>query len=240
MYIVFFLLLFFGTIFAVLAYRFRNPFKLYYIFGKKGSGKSLFMVKFMLRYLRKGWTVYTDISDVNIPGVRLINAKDLDTFRPEENSVIFLDEVGITFDNRKFKTFTDGMRDYFKFQRKYKCIVYMNSQSFDVDKKIRDLIDRFYLATSLGNVISIYRPINRKVALVEASAQGESRVADNLVFAPIWEWKFIFMPNYFKWFDSFEAPARELIPFKEIPGKLPKDPTPKQALKLIHKGLKKK
>ena len=167
LYIIFFLFLFIGTIYAVLAYRFRNPFKLYYIFGKKGSGKSLYMVKFMLKYLRKGWTVYTDITDVNIPGVRLINAKDLDTFRPEENSVIFLDEVGITFDNRKFKTFTDGMRDFFKFQRKYKCIVYMNSQSFDVDKKIRDLIDRFYLATSLGNVISVYRPINRKISFGE-------------------------------------------------------------------------
>lgn len=239
MYLFLFIVFAIFALYTYLAYKFRNPFKLYYIFGKKGSGKSLFMVKFMLSYLRKGWTVYTDISDVNIPGVRLINAKDLDTFRPEENSVIFLDEVGITFDNRKFKTFTDGMRDYFKFQRKYKCVVYMNSQSFDVDKKIRDLIDGFYLATSLGNVISIYRPIKRKVALVEASAQGESRVADNLAFAPVCEWKFIYMPSYFKWFDSFEAPVRELIPFKEVPGKLPKDPTPKEILKVIQRGLHK-
>ena len=239
LYIIFFLFLFIGTIYAVLAYRFRNPFKLYYIFGKKGSGKSLYMVKFMLKYLRKGWTVYTDITDVNIPGVRLINAKDLDTFRPEENSVIFLDEVGITFDNRKFKTFTDGMRDFFKFQRKYKCIVYMNSQSFDVDKKIRDLIDRFYLATSLGNVISVYRPINRKVALVEATAQGESRVADNLKFAPFWEWKLIYMPHYFKWFDSFEAPFREVIPFDKVPGRLPKNPSPNEILRTIQRGLHK-
>lgn len=223
-----------ATVYVYLAYKYRNPFKLYYIFGKKGSGKSLFMVKFMLRYIRKGFTVYTDIADVNIPGIRIINAKDLDKFRPEENSVLFLDEVGITFDNRKFKTFTDGMRDYFKFQRKYKCIVYMNSQSFDVDKKIRDLIDGFFLAQSFGNVISLYRPIKRKVALVEATSQGESRVADNLTFAPIWEWKFIYMPNYFKYFNSFEAPERELIPYSEIPGKIKNEKT----LKSIQKGTK--
>lgn len=231
--VIFFCFLFLFTIFIILAYHFRNPYKLYYVFGKKGSGKSLFMVKFMLYYLKKGWTVYTDINDVNVPGVRIISAKDLDDFKPVANSVIFLDEVGITFDNRKFKSFSDGARDFFKFQRKYKCIVYMNSQSFDVDKKIRDLIDRYYLAVSLGNVISVYRPIKRKVALVEATAQGESRVADNLTFAPIWEWKFIFMPKYFQYFKSFDPPAREELPFTEIL-KLKKDD--KKVLKKIKKG----
>ena len=198
--------------FFVLSYRFRNPYRLYYVFGKKGSGKSLFMVKFILMYLKKGWKVYSDIPDLNIDGVNIINVKDLDTFRPDYHSALFLDEVGISFDNRKFKTFSDGTRDFFKFQRKYKVVCYMNSQSFDVDKKIRDLIDHFYLATSIGNVFSLYRPIDRKITLVEATSQGESRVADNLKFAPFWEWKIIYMPKFFKYFNSFEAPYRDIIP----------------------------
>lgn len=200
------------SVFCFLSYKFRNPYRLYYVFGKKGSGKSLFMVKFILNYLKKGWKVYTDIPDLNIEGVNIINVKDLDTFRPDYHSALFLDEVGISFDNRKFKTFSDGTRDFFKFQRKYKVVCYMNSQSFDVDKKIRDLIDHFYLATSIGNVFSLYRPIDRKITLVEATSQGESRVADNLKFAPFWEWKIIYMPKYFKYFNSFEAPYREIIP----------------------------
>ena len=232
--IIFFIVLFFLTIFLILAYRYRNIYTLNYFFGKKGEGKSLLMVSFMLRYMRKGFTVYSDIPALNIPGVRQIYAQDLDKFTPTENSAIFLDEVGITFDNRKFKTFSDGMRDFFKFQRKYKVVVFMNSQSFDVDKKIRDLVDKYYLIQSFGNVICLCRPITRKVALVEASSQGESRVADNLKFAPFWNWKFLYMPQYFKYFDSFEAPHREIIPFEEIPGELKQ----KKILKKITKGIK--
>lgn len=234
-----FIIFFFSVAFVgffVLSYRFRNPYKLYYVFGKKGSGKSLFMVKFILRYLKKGWKVYTDIPDLNIEGVNIINVKDLDTFRPDYHSALFLDEVGISFDNRKFKTFSDGHRDFFKFQRKYKVVCYMNSQSFDVDKKIRDLIDHFYLATSLGNVFSLYRPIDRKITLVEATSQGESRVADNLKFAPFWEWKIIYMPKYFKYFNSFEAPYRDIIPSVRSSGFSIKND--KNVLRELQKALK--
>lgn len=233
--IIFLIILFFLTIFVILSYRYRNIYSLNYFFGKKGAGKSLLMVHYMLRYMRKGFTIYSDIPALNIPGVRQINAKDLDDFAPTSDSVLFLDEVGITFDNRKFKTFSDGARDFFKFQRKYKVIVFMNSQSFDVDKKIRDLVDKYYLIQSFGNVICLCRPIKRKVALVEASSQGESRVADNLKFAPFWEWKWLYMPQYFKYFDSFEAPHREVIPFSEIPERIRSE---KKTLKKLKRGTK--
>lgn len=216
LYFILFSFLFFFTIYIIFAYRYRNIYKLNYFFGKKGAGKSLLMVSYMLKYMKKGYTIYSDIPGLNIKCVRQISAKDLETFIPSSNSVLFLDEVGISFDNRKFKSFSDGARDFFKFQRKYKVIVFMNSQSFDVDKKIRDLIDKFYLIQSFGNVICLCRPINRKVALVEASSQGESRVADNLKFAPFWEWKWIIMPKYFKYFDSFEAPERPILPYVEV------------------------
>lgn len=89
----------------------------------------------MMKYLKKGWTVYTDIDNCNLPGVRIMNAMDLSDFAPAENSAIFLDEAGILFDNRNFKNFNSGLRDFFKLQRKYKCRVFLNSQSFDIDKK---------------------------------------------------------------------------------------------------------
>lgn len=232
-----FLLLFVATIFFILSYHYRNIYKLNYFFGKKGAGKSLLMVSYMLKYMKKGYTIYSDIPALNIVGVRQISAKDLDSFVPTSNSVLFLDEVGISFDNRKFKSFSDGARDFFKFQRKYKVIVFMNSQSFDVDKKIRDLIDKYFLIQSFGNVICLCRPINRKVALVEATSQGESRVADNLKFAPFWEWKWIYMPRYFKYFDSFEAPERPVIPFDEVVKGI-RVKESKDVLKNIKKGIK--
>ena len=79
--------------FIVQSRRYNNPYRLIFIFGKKGAGKSLYMVKQMMKYLKKGWTVYTDIDNCNLPGVRIMNAMDLSEFAPAENSAIFLDEA---------------------------------------------------------------------------------------------------------------------------------------------------
>lgn len=98
--------------FFVQSRRYNNPYRLIFIFGKKGSGKSLYMIKQMICYLKKGWTVYTDIDNCNLPGVRIMKAMDLSEFAPAENSAIFLDEAGILFDNRNFKNFNTGLRDF--------------------------------------------------------------------------------------------------------------------------------
>ena len=117
--------------FSIYSSKFNNPFKLIFIFGKKGSGKSTLMVKYMVKYLKRGWSVYTDMVGVNINGVRYFKTNDLSTFKPVEKSAIFLDEVGLSMDNRNFKSFPEGLRDFFALQRKYKCRVYVNSQSYD-------------------------------------------------------------------------------------------------------------
>lgn len=217
--LVFFLLIAAGFVgFALYSRRFVNPYRLIFIFGKKGSGKSTLMVSQMLKDLKHGWNVYTDMQDCVVPGVRIIKSSaDLAKFVPEANSALYLDEVGISFDNRSYKSFDSGLRDFFKLQRKYKCKVVMNSQSFDVDKKIRDVTDSMILQTSIGNVITLSRPIRRSVALVEATAQADSRIADNLKFESIFRWRVLWMPKYFKYFESFNAPERPAIPFREIP-----------------------
>lgn len=96
------------------ARRYANPYKLVFIFGKKGAGKSCYMVRKMLWYIRHGWHVYTDMEDIRIPGVRIITVQDLSVFQPEPHSALFLDEVGISMDNRSFKTFPPGLRDFFQ------------------------------------------------------------------------------------------------------------------------------
>lgn len=215
---VFLLVVFAGFVaFSLYSRRFANPYKLIFIFGKKGAGKSTLMVRCMLRDLKKGWHVYTDIQDCIVPGVRIITSADLAKFRPDANSALYLDEVGIAFDNRSYKSFDTGLRDFFKLQRKYKCKVVMNSQSFDVDKKIRDVTDSMILQTAIGNVLTLSRPIRRSVTLCEATAQADSRIADNLKFESIFKWRVYFMPKYFKYFESFNAPERPAIPFREIP-----------------------
>ena len=45
--------------------KYRNPYKLYMVFGRKGSGKTTLMNKLAQQYLKKGWSVY---SNSDIPG----------------------------------------------------------------------------------------------------------------------------------------------------------------------------
>lgn len=198
-------------IFVCLSLKYRNPYRCTFIFGKKGAGKSCFMVRKMLYYKRRGWNVYTDMADVRIPGVQIISLKQLEIFRPEPNSALFLDEVGISMDNRSFKSFPPGLRDFFKYARKMKLVVYMNSQAYDVDKKVRDTTDSMMLMQSIGSFLSICRPITRSVTLTAPSADSESRIADVLRFAPIWQWKVFYMPAYFEYFDSTAMPARQIV-----------------------------
>lgn len=170
------------------------------------------MVRKMLYYIRRGWNVYTDMSDVRIPGVRIIRISQLETFRPEPHSVLFLDEVGITMDNRSFKSFPPGLRDFFKYARKMKCIVYMNSQAYDVDKKVRDTTDSMILMQSIGSFLCIARPVIRSITLTAPSADSESRIADTLRFGSIFSWRFYYMPLYFRYFDSLAMPPRPVLP----------------------------
>ena len=57
------------------------------------------------------------------------------------HSVIFCDEINLLWDNRDFKSFPKDMQKYFRLQRHYKHIFIGFSQTYDCDKKIRDLAD---------------------------------------------------------------------------------------------------
>lgn len=191
-----------ASVFHVLTRKYLNPYKLYFIFGKKGAGKTTFETKLACKYLKKGWNVYTDLPELYVPGIRFFPFEALGDFVPEEHSLLILGEAGIKFDARHFKTFKPSLRDFFAFQRKYKVVCYMDSQTFDVDKKIRDRTDGMYLQQNVLRVFTVGKKIIKKITLVEASAEGESRIAENLKFAPIYTWTFTFIPFWAGKFDS--------------------------------------
>ena len=64
-------LIIFYVLYHVIAY--RNPYKLYMVFGNKGSGKTTLMTKLALQYKKKGWNVYCDRE---IPGCYLFKTED--------------------------------------------------------------------------------------------------------------------------------------------------------------------
>lgn len=203
-------------LFLLLNLKYSNPYKCIFVFGKKGAGKSCYMVRQMHRYLRRGWNVYTDMADIKIPGVRIITVQGLQDFRPEPRSLVCLDEVGISMDNRSFKTFPPGLRDFFKYARKMQIVIIMNSQAFDVDKKVRDTTDSMLLLQSIGALFCIARPIRRSITLTQPSAEAESRIADMLRFGWVFSWKVYYMPAYFRYFDSKAMPPRQELEYTVV------------------------
>lgn len=200
--------------------KYRNPYKLFMVFGKKGSGKTTLMCKLALQYQKKGWNVY---SNTSLPGTYYFNTEDIGIVHFPENSILLIDEVGLIWDNRNFKSFPEHVKVYFKYQRQYKHIVYLFSQSFDVDKKIRDLTDHLYIVYNFLNCFSIARRITKTVAVVHAdkSVSGESKIVDDynidsLLYAPFGSVKFTYIPKYVKYFKSFNPPELSLKEFEYI------------------------
>lgn len=224
MFFIKFTVVFFGLIlgFHFATKKYINPYRLYLVFGKKGSGKSTYLTKVAYQYARKGWNVYSNMQDLGIPHARYIDAEKLGFFIPEKNSLLILDEVGMIYDNRNFKNFKPEVRDFYKLQRKYKVVVYMASQSFDVDKKIRDLTDGMFLQTNFLRVFSLGRRIYRKVTLTEPVGDMESKIVESLKWAPIWNWTLTYIPKWGKYFETLEAPERPYFEYDEV---LPDSPS---------------
>lgn len=204
-------------VFLALTKKYRNPWRMYMVFGKKGSGKSTFLIKKAYKYQKKGYTIYTNMLDCMLPNARIVNLEDIGEFTPEPKSVCMWDEVGMIYDNRQFKAFKPATRDWYKLQRHYHCIVYLASQTWDIDKKLRDLTDGMYLCLNCLGILSIAKRISRKVVLTEATSDNESRISENLAFMPIWNWSFTWIPKWKKYFDSFHAPELPYIGYHLVP-----------------------
>lgn len=222
-YLVFieFLGLFIFLFFTYHFIKYRNPYKLYMVFGKKGSGKTTLMTKLAIQYQKKGWTVFCDR---DIPGVYQFDTDDFGKIGFPPNSLILVDEVGLVWDNRNFKNFPVHVRNYFKYQRQYRHVVYLFSQSFDVDKKIRDLTDHLYIVSNVFNCFSVARRVTKRLVVVHAdkSAQGESKIVDDynidpLILAPFGSIVVTYIPRWAKYFKSFDPPELPAYDGERLP-----------------------
>ena len=157
-----FLVFVFIAIFCFVTRNYVNPYKLIFVFGKKGSGKSTLLTKLAIKYSRKKWSVWTT---ENIPGTHNIDDPKL-IYRMDfpERSCILIDEVSLIWDNRDFKSMDKRVVEWFRYQRHHKCRVYFFSQTFDIDKKLRDLADDMFLVNKYFRVFVIAKHIVRKPA----------------------------------------------------------------------------
>lgn len=218
---VFSFILLFLVVFHFLTRRFLNPFKLIFVFGKKGSGKSTLLTKWALQHKKHGWSVY---SDDPIPGCFLFDPTDLGKYELPWKSLVIVNEAGMIWHSRNFKKFPEATRHWFKLQRHRGVKVILASQTFDVDKSIRDLADSMYLVTNVFRVFSYGKRILRFPDLVEATgdAQSEARLVDQLKFDTFLLCFFgsrtlTYIPHWVPYFSSFAAEALEEHEFEYVP-----------------------
>lgn len=203
----FWMMLFFG-IFHFLTYKYLNPFKLTMVFGKKGSGKSTLLVRLAYKYLAMGWNVF---STERLDGCVHIDYKDIGYKNIPPYSLLLVDEVGMIWDNRHYKDFKPEVRDWFKLQRHYKVKVVLFSQTFDIDKKLRDLTDDMYLCVNVLRVFSWAKRITRRVVLVKPGPDSPARIDEELAYDSLIFWPFgsrilTFIPTWAPFFDSHNCP----------------------------------
>lgn len=213
------------VVYHFLTRKYINPYKLTMIFGKKGSGKSTLLTKLALQYQKLNIPVF---STEDIPGCYKIYPEDIGYTEFPEGSVLLIDEVGMIWDNRHFKNFDSNVRDWFKLQRHRKIRVYLFSQTFDVDKKIRDLTDEMYLVEKKFRVFSYSKRILKRIVLTKSTSDASSKIDEDLVFDSFllfWAGsrKFTFIPKYAGMFDSFVAKRLKEREFEQIPFRKPKN-----------------
>ena len=124
--------------FHYLTKKFLNPYKLVFVFGKKGSGKSTVLTKLAYKNLIQGKTVYSteDLTfkkKNKIYQTKPINPRKIYEYQFEPGTIILIDEVSLIWDNRDFKSMDREVVKFFRYQRHYKVKTYLFSQTFDID-----------------------------------------------------------------------------------------------------------
>lgn len=214
-------------LFCFLTRNYVNPYKLIFVFGKKGSGKSTLLTKLSTLYSKKGWTVYSTEVPKEKRGtvpqkgtINYIEPRHIFEYKFPEHSCIFIDEVSLIWDNRDFKTMDKRVVEWFRYQRHHKCRVYMFSQSFDIDKKLRDLCDEFYIVRKYLRIFVVGSRIIRKPVVVHPSADAPARIDDDMVVdGPIMALfggkQVAMIPYWAKYFDSHKTDYESVAQKKE-------------------------
>lgn len=189
-------------------------------FGVPGVGKTTLLAKFAVKGLKlvksgRYENVYTNFY---CKGCKRLDFKVLDTFKIY-NSLIILDEITLDADNRKFKSFPDGVRDFFILHRHLGNDIIYATQSYEmVDLKIRQVTQElWYMSRTVVPILSefttakrIYRQININEHTSELTLGY--RFCNLLEAFFTSNYKSVFRRRYYKYFDSFEEGVLENRP----------------------------
>ncbi|MDO4962603.1 MAG: zonular occludens toxin domain-containing protein [bacterium] len=184
-----------------------NRFDMY--IGVPGSGKTTFAAYLAKKRFKKGKKnkkFGVVLSNVPIKGSYKVVKSDIGTYMIKD-CLLIMDEAGIDYNNRNFKSFSHDETYFYKFHRHYNVDIAMFSQDFDIDLKLRKLATRIFIVNkSIFPGFVKRKQVSKKIGIDSISKQ----LIDQYQFV-IFGTKYIYCPKLWKLFDSYS--------YKELPSK---------------------
>lgn len=188
-------------------------------FGSPGAGKTTLACKLMRKKKRKYKQFYSNFE--NTLSTKIVS-NCLGNVTPKPKSLVVIDEAGIDFNNRDFKSFPKHCISWFKLHRHYKCDVIVLSQSWDdTDITIRRLATELWYIKRIG-----FWTLARKVYKYCGVDENTHQIVDGYRLAtkfsiitsllsciPFFgivfrrQWSLTFRPFYYRFFDTYDAPS---------------------------------
>ena len=174
--------------------------------GAPGSGKTTLCSYFCHKFMKKNPKLNC-FSNVPILGaLQLDCSQDLGKVLVE-NGLVCIDEGGIEYNNRAYKSLPKTTIQFAKLYRHYgiKHFLFF-SQGLDIDITFIRLCDRVMLVRrSIIPFFIFVREVKKVVGIDDYSKQ----LVDQYAFKP-WGFHWIFMPPVWKYFDTHETPTLPL------------------------------
>lgn len=192
-------------------------------FGSPGCGKSTLLSKLAILAYRSGYDhVVTNAEDCTVADH--IDLSLLETHTLPPNTLLMIDEAGICYNNRKYKSFSSGVIEWYKMHRHEECDVILFSQSFDIDVTIRRLVNELFYLKKIGCftlIKRVYKTVDvddQTHQIIDAYKFG--KLLGNLIGSK--NVGFIFRPLYYRYFDSYIKLNREIMPIDSSHNKVTK------------------
>lgn len=187
-------------------------------FGSPGSGKTTMANRlFLLHRIHKSYDHYFANFDTKL--AQSIDISSLGRFTLPPHSLLIVDEAGIAYNNRKFKSMSQELISWFKLHRHYQVDVIIVSQSWDdVDITLRRLVDQLFYIRKIWQ-FSMVRRIYRSVGIDKQTHQIIDYYRYGSIFGNLTGAKNIsifWRPSYYQFFDTHSAPALNELPAADI------------------------
>lgn len=179
-------------------------------FGSPGVGKTTLAVKLLCKQ-RKHYDYCFGNFAHSVKDAAVCDLSDLGTWTFPRGSYIAVDEAGIEYNNRAFKSLSKPTIGWYKLHRHYGCDVDVFSQAWDdIDITLRRLAVEYWYMAKIGPW-TICRRVYKRTTVDKQTQQiidGYKKAGFLTLLLPwLHNWMCTFRPFYYRRFDSWDAPS---------------------------------